>query len=73
MGVRRDVELVSAGVILRGWLYLPDGPGPHPAVVMTAGFNCVKEQLVAHGYPDAFARAGLAALLTGEQRAKAAE
>ena len=48
---------------LRGWLYLPAGPGPHVGVGMTPGLNRVKEQLVAHDYPRAFSEAGLAALL----------
>jgi fermentation-respiration switch protein FrsA (DUF1100 family) len=59
----QDVEFVSGGAVLRGWLYLPAGPGPYAGVVITAGFNCVKEQLVAHDYPRAFSEAGLAVLL----------
>ena len=44
---------------LRGWLYLPDEPrGPAPAIVMAHGFSAVKEM-----YLDAYAEAGLAALV----------
>jgi fermentation-respiration switch protein FrsA (DUF1100 family) len=49
---RQDVEFAAEGdVILRGWLFVPDGPGPHPAITMAHGFAGVKE----HGL-DRFAR-----------------
>ena len=36
--VRRDVEyVVHGGEALKGHLYLPDGPGPHPAVICVHG------------------------------------
>ena len=54
---RQDVEFAAeGGVTLRGWLFLPDGPGPHPAITMAHGFAGVKE----HGL-EAFARAFAAA------------
>jgi fermentation-respiration switch protein FrsA (DUF1100 family) len=57
--MREDVEFDAAGVRLRGWLYLPDEPrGPVPAIVMAHGFSAVKEM-----YLDAYAEAGLAALV----------
>lgn len=50
---RHDVEFaVEGGVVLRGWLFVPDGPAPHPAITMAHGFAGVKE----HGL-DRFARA----------------
>ena len=50
---RQDVEFpVEGGVTLRGWLFIPDGPAPHPAITMAHGFAGVKE----HGL-ERFARA----------------
>jgi uncharacterized protein len=44
MVVRTDVEFPGEGdVTLRGWLFLPDGAGPHPAITMAHGFAGVKE------------------------------
>jgi uncharacterized protein len=49
---RQDVEFpAEGGVTLRGWLFVPDGAGPHPAITMAHGFAGVKE----HGL-DRFAR-----------------
>ena len=49
---RQDVEFATeGGVTLRGWLYIPEGPAPHPAITMAHGFAGVKE----HGL-DRFAR-----------------
>jgi uncharacterized protein len=42
----------EGGVTLAGWLYLPGGPGPHPAITMAHGYAGVKE----HGL-ERFARA----------------
>ena len=54
---RQDVEFAAeGGVMLRGWLYIPDGPPPHPAITMAHGFAGVKE----HGL-DRFARVFAAA------------
>ena len=40
---RQDVEFTAAdGVTLRGWLFIPDGAGPHPAITMAHGFAGVK-------------------------------
>jgi uncharacterized protein len=61
--VRHDVEFVSEGGALRGWLFVPEGDGPHPGVVATAGFADVKESLLWHGYPQVFCGEGLAVLL----------
>jgi len=49
---RQNAEFAVEGdVILRGWLFVPDGPGPHPAITMAHGFAGVKE----HGL-ERFAR-----------------
>ena len=57
-----SVAFMSEGLALRGDLYLPDGPGPHPVVVMAGGWCYVKE-LVQPDYARVFAEAGLAALV----------
>jgi dienelactone hydrolase len=60
---RNDVEFaVEGGVTLRGWLFVPDGPPPHPAITMAHGFAGVKE----HGlerFAAAFAAAGFVVLV----------
>ena len=59
---RLDVELISEGATIRGWLYLPDGPGPHPAVALAGGW-CYVRELVMPYYAAAFAERGIAALV----------
>ena len=60
--MRQDVEFVSAGLTLRGWLYRPDGvSGDRPAVVMSHGFSAVKEQGLS-GFAERFAAAGMVVL-----------
>ncbi|MFG2913067.1 alpha/beta hydrolase [Kitasatospora sp. NPDC048298] len=60
---RKDVEFeADAGVMLRGRLHLPDGPGPHPAITMAHGYAGVKE----HGlepFARTFAENGFVVLL----------
>jgi uncharacterized protein len=60
---RRDVEFTAeGGVTLRGWLFLPETPGPHPGITMAHGFAGVKE----HGlerFARFFADAGFAVLV----------
>jgi len=60
---RQDIEFaVEGGVTLRGWLFVPDGPAPHPAITMAHGFAGVKE----HGlerFAQAFADAGFVVLV----------
>jgi len=60
--MRRDVEFKSSGITLRGHLYLPEGTGPFPIVVMAGGWCYVKE-LVQPEYAKVFAAAGIAALV----------
>lgn len=59
---RLDVEFLSEGVTIRGWLYLPDGDGPHPAVVLAGGWCYVRELVMPH-YATQFAENGVAALV----------
>jgi uncharacterized protein len=58
----QEIEIRSGGERLAALLYLPDGPGPHPAVVLGGGWCYVKE-LVQPMYANVFARNGLAALI----------
>jgi hypothetical protein len=63
MTQRRDIEFLAEGdVVLRGWLFLPDEVGPHPAITMAHGFAGVKE----HGlerFARVFADAGFVVLV----------
>ena len=43
MEKRETVFAARGGTRLRGWFYLPEGPGPWPGVVMAHGFSAVKE------------------------------
>ena len=63
-GERLDVRIQSrqAGVPLAAWLYLPDGEGPHPCVVMAHGFSLTRYDGLP-AYAEAFAQAGVAALV----------
>jgi uncharacterized protein len=60
---QQNVEFAAEnGVILRGWLFVPDGPGQHPAITMAHGFAGVKE----HGlerFAQVFADAGFVVLV----------
>ncbi|MEV5493262.1 alpha/beta hydrolase [Streptomyces bobili] len=63
MATREDIEFrAEPGVTLRGWLYLPDGVGPHPAITMTHGFAGTKEQRLSQ-FADLFVEAGFAVLI----------
>ncbi|MEU6572598.1 alpha/beta hydrolase [Streptomyces sp. NPDC046805] len=63
MAERTDIAFTAeGGVTLRGWLFLPDGPGPHPAVTMAHGYAGVKE----HGlerFAETFAENGFVVLV----------
>ncbi|MEU2275720.1 alpha/beta hydrolase, partial [Nocardia rhamnosiphila] len=60
--MREDVEFLSGGVTLRGWLYRPeDRTDPVPLVVMTHGFAGVKEWVAP--FAEVFSAAGLACLV----------
>jgi len=63
MAQRQNAEFAVEGdVVLRGWLFVPDGHGPHPAITMAHGFAGVKE----HGlerFARVFADAGFVVLV----------
>jgi hypothetical protein len=63
MTQRQDIEFVAEGdVALRGWLFVPDAVGRHPAITMAHGFAGVKE----HGlerFARVFADAGFVVLV----------
>jgi len=59
---KTEVEIASEGETLAADLYLPEGPGPHPCVVMGGGWCYVKE-LAQPRYAGVFAAAGIAALV----------
>jgi cephalosporin-C deacetylase-like acetyl esterase len=63
MVVREDIEFeADGGVRLRGWLFLPEAPGPHPTITMAHGYAGVRD----HGlepFARAFAEAGFVVLL----------
>jgi fermentation-respiration switch protein FrsA (DUF1100 family) len=61
--MRHDIEFNAEGVILRGWLSMPENAsGPVPGVVMAHGFSAVKEMYLDR-YAAVFSAAGLAALV----------
>jgi cephalosporin-C deacetylase-like acetyl esterase len=57
-----EVEFPSERTVVRGDLYLPEGDGPHPTVVMAGGWCYVKE-LRQPNYAESFVNAGMAALI----------
>lgn len=63
MTERLDVEIAAEGAVeLGGWLYLPGGPGPHPAITMAHGYALVKEHAL-EPVARAFADGGFVVLL----------
>lgn len=68
----RDVEFKSGSDLVRGDLYLPDGEGPFPTVVMAGGWCYVKE-LRQPQYAEEFVKAGFCALVFDYRRLGASE
>ena len=62
--MRKDIEFrAEDGVVLRGWLYLPEQDrGRVPTIVMAHGFSAVKENYLDR-YAEVFCAAGLAVLV----------
>ncbi|MCU1503785.1 MAG: peptidase [Ilumatobacteraceae bacterium] len=61
--MRSDVEFDAEGVVLRGWMYRPDGVDEAlPVVVMAHGFSAVKEMYL-DAYAQRFLSSGLAVLV----------
>jgi uncharacterized protein len=59
---KQEVEFRSGGTVVRGDLYLPEGEGPFPVVVMAGGWCYVKE-LRQPQYAAEFVKRGFAALI----------
>lgn len=57
-----EVRIPSGGEQLDALFYLPEGPGPHPCVVLAGGWCYVKE-VAQPLFAEVFAEAGLGALL----------
>ncbi len=62
MVTEKSARFYSEGLRLAAILFLPEGPGPHPGVVLCHGFTAIKE-LALPDYARRFAEAGLAALI----------
>ena len=63
LGQRTDVRIPACGgEEIDAWMYLPDGPGPHPVVVMAHGIGGVKAAGLAP-FAERFAAAGFAAVV----------
>lgn len=58
-----DVKFFSAGDPVAGILRLPEGDGPHPAVVQGPGWLGLKDAKLYHPYHQAFTEAGIAVLI----------
>lgn len=54
-------DFVSSAQRCAAWLTLPDGPGPHPAVVLAHGLGATHEMMLAQ-YEQHFAASGIATL-----------
>src|SRR5437660_1479605 len=52
----------ASGDELEAWLYLPEGDGPHPAVVMAHGIGAIKAGGLAP-FAERFCREGFAAVV----------
>jgi pimeloyl-ACP methyl ester carboxylesterase len=59
---RLDVEFQSEGTTVRGWLYVANESNRSPAVVLAGGW-CYVREIVMPVYADAFAEAGINALI----------
>jgi uncharacterized protein len=62
LGSQQDVEFESEGVTLSGTLWLPRGPGPHPAMVYVHGSGRATRS-TGEFVADHFSRAGVAVLV----------
>lgn len=62
MSKRIDVEFKSEGTTCRGWLYLAKEGARSPTVVLAGGW-CYVREIVMPSYAEAFAKAGINALV----------
>lgn len=56
-----DANFDSDGTTCAAWLTYPDGPGPHPAVVLIHGLGATHHMMLKQ-YEQAFSAAGIATL-----------
>jgi len=71
--MRQDIEINAEGVLLRGWLYLPERASSRvPGIVMAHGFSAVKEMYLDR-FAEVFAAAGLAVLVFDNRNFGASE
>jgi uncharacterized protein len=61
MATTIDTSFDSDGTRCAAWLTLPDGPGPHPALVLVHGLGAT-HQMMLRQYEQAFAAAGFVTL-----------
>ena len=59
---RLEVHFPSGDAKCQAWLYLPDGPQPHPVIVMAHGLGGIR-QMRLDAYAERFAAAGYACLV----------
>jgi len=59
--VRDEIEFRSNALLLRGWISLPDGRGPHALVILGHGLGGLKEWTIPD-VADAFLEAGIGAM-----------
>lgn len=61
--MRQDVTIRTGdGTALAAWLYLPEGDGPHPAVVMSHGFTALRRMKL-DAFAEVFCAGGLACVV----------
>lgn len=58
---RRDIKYNVRDITVRGWLQVPDGPGPHPVVILAHGFGGLKEWTIPE-LADTLVSVGIAAI-----------
>ncbi len=63
MVLKSDLRIpAEGGIELGGWLFLPEGDGPHPAITMAHGFAGTREHGIER-FAQAFAAAGFVVLV----------
>lgn len=62
MSERLEVHFPSGDAKCQAWLYLPEGPQPHPVIVMAHGLGGIR-QMRLDAYAERFAAAGYACLV----------
>ena len=62
MSERLEVHFPSGDAKCQAWLYLPEGPMPHPVIVMAHGVGGIR-QMRLDAYAERFAAAGYACLV----------